>query len=255
MRFEPPSPGDVPRYRADPVHQPFSSLPPMPPPVVLVHGWGGSYAATWQATGFADLLAEAGRTVIGVDLLGHGTAPKPHDPVAYADLTARIVEATAVHDQPVDAVGFSLGALTLLQLACAQPERFHRLVLAGVGANVFRDDQEGTQRILAGLDGSAGEDDVHAHVFANYAAQPGNDAVALAALLRRPRAAPLTKEQLAAVDCPVLVVIGDADFAGPGDELVATLRQGSLRTLRNTDHFATPESFGFFDAALTFLDS
>jgi pimeloyl-ACP methyl ester carboxylesterase len=227
----------------------------MPPPVVLVHGWGGSYAATWQATGFADLLAEAGRTVIGVDLLGHGTAPKPHDPAAYADLTARIVETTAGHDQPVDAVGFSLGALTLLQLACAAPKRFRRLVLAGVGANVFREDEEGTRRILAGLDGSAGEDDVHARLFANYAAQPGNDAVALAALLRRPRAAPLTKEQLAAVDCPVLVVIGDADFAGPGDELVAALPQAELRTLRNTDHFATPESFGFFDAALTFLDS
>jgi pimeloyl-ACP methyl ester carboxylesterase len=226
----------------------------MPPPVVLVHGWGGSYAATWQATGFADLLAEAGRTVIGVDLLGHGTAPKPHDCAAYADLTGRIVEATAGHDLPVDAVGFSLGALTLLELACAESDRFRRLVLAGVGANVFRDDEEGTRRILAGLDGSADEDDVHAHLFAHYAAQPGNDAAALAAVLRRPRSAPLTKERLAAVACPVLVVIGDKDFAGPGDELVAALPRGSLRTLRNTDHFATPESFGFFDAALTFLD-
>ena len=56
-----------------------------PCPVVLVHGWGGSFATTWQHSGFTDLLADAGREVVGVDLLGHGTAPKPHDPDEYAD--------------------------------------------------------------------------------------------------------------------------------------------------------------------------
>ena len=49
-------------------------------PVVLVHGWGGSFRTTWRQSGFTELLADAGRTVIGVDLLGHGAAPKPHDP-------------------------------------------------------------------------------------------------------------------------------------------------------------------------------
>ena len=29
----------------------------------------------------------------------------------------------------------------------------------------------------------------------------------------------------------------------------------TLRTLRNVDHFATPEAFGFIDAALEFLDA
>ena len=62
-------------------------------PVVLVHGWGGSFATTWQAPGWEALLQDADRTVIGVDLLGHGTAPKPHDPAEYADLTTRIVDA------------------------------------------------------------------------------------------------------------------------------------------------------------------
>ncbi|HEU4841145.1 MAG TPA: alpha/beta fold hydrolase [Ilumatobacteraceae bacterium] len=50
------------------------------PPVLLVHGWGGSFDATWRRSGFTELLADAGREVIGVDLLGHGDAPKPHDP-------------------------------------------------------------------------------------------------------------------------------------------------------------------------------
>src|SRR5215470_5541184 len=105
-------------------------------PVVMVHGWGGSFATTWQAPGWEALLQDAGRTVIGVDLLGHGTAPKPHDPEAYADLTERIVEALPP-DGTIDAVGFSLGAATLLELATRRPARFNRLVVSGVGASLF----------------------------------------------------------------------------------------------------------------------
>ena len=54
---------------------------------MLVHGWGGSFATTWERSGFTALLADAGRPVVGVDLLGHGAAPKPHDPAAYDDET------------------------------------------------------------------------------------------------------------------------------------------------------------------------
>src|SRR4029450_14159341 len=108
----------------------------MAAPVVLVHGWGGSFRNTWQRNGFTALLEDAGRTVIGVDLLGHGDAPKPHDPADYRDLTTRLVDALP-DVESVDAVGFSLGALTLLELACAQPTRFRRIVLAGLGDTMF----------------------------------------------------------------------------------------------------------------------
>ena len=121
-------------------------------PVLLVHGWGGSFATTWEQSGFTALLADAGRPVIGVDLLGHGTAPKPHDPDAYADLTTRVVD--AMPDEPVDAVGFSLGALTLLRTAKADPGRFRRLVLAGIGRNVFERDEAASARILAAVEGA-----------------------------------------------------------------------------------------------------
>jgi pimeloyl-ACP methyl ester carboxylesterase len=220
-------------------------------PVVLVHGWGGSFASTWERSGFAALLADAGREVIGVDLLGHGTAPKPHEPEAYADLTGRIV--AALPDGHVDAIGFSLGALTLLRTAIARPGRFHRLVLAGIGRNVFERDDAGTARILAGLEGVAPPEDNLARLFAQYGNQPGNDVAALAAVLRRPPATAITPESLAAITCPVLVVVGDRDYVHPADELVAALPDARSVVLRNTDHFATPESFGFIDAALEFL--
>lgn len=228
------------------------------PPVTLVHGWGGSFAATWQRSGFTALLEDAGVPIIGVDLLGHGTAPKPHDPEAYGDLGARIVD--ALPDTPVDAIGFSLGAATLLRVAIDRPERFHRLVLAGIGSNIFSRDESGIEAIVAGLEAvSAGGDpsslDNTVRLFTQYAAQPGNDISALTAVMKRSSAAAITPQDCARVTCPVLVIVGDKDFVYPADELAAAFPDGRCETLRGVDHFATPESFGFFDAALEFLDA
>jgi pimeloyl-ACP methyl ester carboxylesterase len=222
-------------------------------PVLLLHGFATSAARTWGENGWLDLLRDMGRTVLAPDLLGHGTAPKPHDPADYADLTARIAE--ALPDEPVDAVAFSLGAMTLLELAAREPHRFGRLVVGGIGESVFRDDPERHAAILAAVDGAPGaEDDNVGRLFAQYATQPGNDRAALAACLRR-KGVRLTRDRLAAVDVPVLVAIGDRDFAGPGEPLVEALPDARLVVLRNTDHFATPESFAFIDAALEFLDA
>ncbi len=220
--------------------------------VVLVHGWGGSFEATWQRSGFTELLRDAGREVIGVDLLGHGTAPKPHDPEAYADLTERVL--AAMPDEPVDAIGFSLGAMTLLRIAIAQPHRFRKLVLAGVGRNLFERDDAAHQRIIDALEGHGDPDDNISRLFANYGNQPGNDVVALTAVMRR-TGAPLTPQDVAGATCETLVAIGDKDFAGPGDQLADALPHATLKVLRNVDHFATPEAFSFIDAALEFLDA
>ena len=57
------------------------------PPVVLVHGIASSFERNWRQPGWVDLLEEGGRSVIPVDLPGHGEAPKPHDPAAYAEQT------------------------------------------------------------------------------------------------------------------------------------------------------------------------
>jgi pimeloyl-ACP methyl ester carboxylesterase len=89
--------------------------------------------------------------------------------------------------------------------------------------------------------------------FSALADAPDQDRAALAALVRRPNPVPLTDEGLARITCPVLVVIGDKDFAGPADPLMERLPDARLVVLRNVDHFATPKDFGFIDAALDFL--
>lgn len=224
-------------------------------PVMCVHGWGGSFATTWERSGFTALLADAGRPVLGVDLLGHGTAPKPHEPEAYADLTERVVEALPSDGSPIDAVGFSMGALTLLRTAVERPTAFRRLVLAGIGRNVFERDDDRTASILKAVEGSPDPEDNVARLFGQYAGQSGNDPAALAAVLRQPQRVRLDEQVLAAVTCPVLVIVGDRDFVHPADRLVDAIPNATSKVLRNVDHFATPESFEFVDAALEFLDA
>jgi pimeloyl-ACP methyl ester carboxylesterase len=119
---------------------------------------------------------------------------------------------------------------------------------------LFDPDDARTHRIVAALEGHGDPDDNLARKFVQYASQPGNDIVALTAVMKRPRPR-LRPEMLATATCPTLVVIGDRDFAGPGQPLVDALPDATLRTLPNVDHFATPEAFGFIDAALEFLDA
>lgn len=219
------------------------------PPVVLVHGFGTSYDLTWVSNGWRDLLADEGREVIGVDLLGHGSAPKPHDAAAYADLTTRVADALPVEGE-VDAIGFSLGARTLLELAVARPERFRRIVVSGVGANLFRN--EGHDAIVDAVKGGSADASPVVRYFAGLGDLPGNDREALAACMSAPRT-PFGELDLSVLTMPVLVVLGDEDFAGPADPLVDALPNATLVTLARTDHAKTPKSFAFIDAALDFL--
>ncbi|MEC9395815.1 MAG: alpha/beta fold hydrolase [Actinomycetota bacterium] len=251
------------------------SPPATSPDVLLVHGFGTSFESTWRHNGWVDLLSDAGRRVVGVDLLGHGAAPKPTEPEAYRDLEDRVLD--EMPDDPVDAVGFSAGAMALWWLAAHHPHRFRRIVVSGVGQNLFPPDpnegKDGGDADEAGR-GAADDralriaeavrtgvaDDPELRYFADLpeagSPQPGSrDREALAAFMTRPDRRRFTAEILARVTAPVLVVLGDRDFAGPADSLVDALPDAIFRELRGVDHFATPKHFGFLEAALDFLDA
>src|SRR5262245_28417792 len=195
-------------------------------PVVLVHGLGSSFEHGWREPGWIDLLADAKRTVVPVDILGHGRAPAPHDPAAYADLEQSV--ATPLRAAPVDAIGFSLGGQLLLRLAAQDPARFGRLVVIGVGANLFSTD--GVGALADAFETGTEPENITARLFVSLAASAGNDPQAMAACLRRPQR-PFTTEELAQVTCPTLVIIGDKDFPGPPDPLVDALPAARLGTL------------------------
>lgn len=217
-------------------------------PVLLLHGFTTSARRTWHEPGWVDLLTEAGRDVIAPDLLGHGDADKPHDPAAYADVEERIE--AELPDGPVDGVGYSAGARILLVLAARQPERFGRLVVGGVGESLLRP-REGNP-ILDALQGRSKGEDMVAQHFKSMAEGDGNDPEALAAFLQRAHP-PLGPAELSKVTSPTLVVIGDKDFAGPGEPLADALGNAELVTLPGVDHFGLPKAFPFLEKGLDFL--
>ena len=222
------------------------------PPVVFVHGFGTSHNATWVTNGWTALLEDAGREVIGIDMLGHGSAKKPTNPDAYEDLEQNVLD--QFPDSPVDAIGFSMGAAVLLHLASGASNRFNRLVVSGVGKNLFERDQNFRNSIADAVEtGSA--DNPELRYFAQLPEAPDANRSALAAFIRRKNPPAFTPESLSNLNTPTLVVVGENDFVFPPDQLVDALPNVKLVTLPGVDHFATPKNFGFIDAALDFLDA
>lgn len=226
---------------------------------MLLHGWAGSFERTWRRSGLVDLLSEAGRTVVPYDLPGHGTAHKSHEPRDYAHLAKDLLThvARTSDAQPpiaVDAVGFSLGAVTLLRAMLLSPQSFNKVVLAGIGDGVFFPHEPSrSERILSGLEGRAEPGDVVARLFGKIGNEGNNDALALAAVLRRPREEPMGADQLASINNEVTIVLGDQDFSAPADQLVAAFPNSRFVSLSGIDHFRTPESFAFIDEIMSIL--
>lgn len=222
------------------------------PPVLLVHGFASSADHGWRRTGWVDILEDEGRQVLAVDLPGHGTAPRWHDPARYARVGDHVLDAIAGFDA-VDAVGFSAGAQILLGLAARHPGRFHRLVLIGIGGAVLAPPAD-VEPLARALTGPPDPENVVATLFRRLADTAGNDPAALAAFLRRPAWHP-TAEDLAKVTSPVLLVIGDRDPAWPADPLVAALPDARLHVLPRADHFATPTDMRCVQAAVEFINT
>ena len=202
--------------------------------------------------GWVALLEDMGRQVVGIDMLGHGEAAKPHDPAAYDAMEDDV--AAQIPEGEVDAIGFSMGARVVLTLASREPQRFGRVVVGGVGGRLLKPGME--REGLAIVTGVAGDetDDPLAQAFGRFARNPGNDVEALLACLRRTYVE-LTPDDLAKITAQVLVVAGDKDpLAGNPATLAEAIPNGSSKSLKNVDHLATASDFGFIDAALQFLD-
>ncbi|GAA3543047.1 alpha/beta hydrolase [Amycolatopsis ultiminotia] len=232
------------------MNRPHDDRPGLPP-VVLTHGWGGSAARTWRGSLLESALVDAGRTVVAVDLPGHGPGRASHDPGDYADLAEQL-SATLPSRRPLDAVGFSLGGKLLLRLAADAPGRFRRLVILGVGHNAFA--PENAELIATALlDGTPDGAPEEFRTLMTEARTSGNDPHALAAVIRRPTRL-LDHAALQRIEAQVLLVVGEDDpIAGPPDELAAALPTGRLVRIPGLGHCATPAAPQVQDAVATFL--
>ena len=199
------------------------------PPVVLVHGFASSVQGNWRAPGIIEALVAAGRRVVALDCRGHGESGKPHDPEAYGG-TAMADDVIAVMEhegiERADLVGYSMGGFIAASLVVRHPERFGRVILAGVGDTLATGGRgrRGSEAIANAMEAEtrAGISDARARAFRSFAERQGNDMAALAAIQRSTRE--FDRGKLAEVRNPVLVLIGEGDtLVGPADALAAAI--------------------------------
>jgi pimeloyl-ACP methyl ester carboxylesterase len=196
-------------------------------PVVLVHGLTSNLDKNWRRPGTIDALLAAGMRVVALDCRGHGESEKPHEPSAYGGTTMGD-DVIALMDHlgidVTDLVGYSMGGIIATSLLTRRPERFRRVVIAGVGDWVLRT-LDATERPGAGGARSNGplRRMIRGWLLQRMARRLRNDPEALSAI-RRAERAKLDVQKLAEVRCPVLILVGRQHRgAGSPDKLAAAI--------------------------------
>lgn len=225
---------------------------PALPPVLLVHGIGSSFEHNWQRTGWVDVLGLDERTTIGFELPGHGASTAPLDGSAAVQELTAFVAGVVADRGPVDAVGFSAGAVLLARVAVAVPGSFRRLALLGVGDHSWDDAGTGAEDLAQALESDTEHEDPRVRIFQRLARSAGNDPVRVAGYLRAAPTFPPAAE-LAAVTCPTLVVVGGRDPLGPADRLAAAVPGAQAVVLAGVDHTATATDVRCQDRVARFL--
>lgn len=210
-------------------------------PILLIHGFSASLH-TWEPW-----VRELGGEyrLVSVDLPGHGLTrtPEGYRPTieGYADFIDTFMGKIGLEHAMV--VGSSMGGNTAWMLALRHPARVDSLVLAGasgwpeegVGAGddepmVFKllrtpvigplmAQLDNTRLVRSGLEASfvnqALVDDAMVARYVDMARAPNHRAVLLSITLNRDERAAATKEKLAKIAVPTLILHGDKDNLVP----------------------------------------
>jgi pimeloyl-ACP methyl ester carboxylesterase len=201
-----------------------------------------------------EMLERTGRKPVLLTLPGHGPSPSFSGPADFADLAGLV--GNDLPPTSFDAIGYSLGAKLLLELAIRMPGRIGRLVLGGVGDNVFAPEavaEAAAHALEHGVDAATPPPVL---AFFRTWDPTRNRAAAIAAVLRRPANPVFTQERLRAISAPILLINGSADpAAGTSERLRNCLSNVRLQTLSGVNHFDLPAHPDFVRAAANFLSS
>lgn len=111
---------------------------------VLLHGFSGS-PASWEPR-LVDGLAGAGLTPVMVDLPGHGSDAGASDPSRFT-LAAALDRVESAGRWPEDLVGYSMGGRVALHFAAAFPGCVRRLVLESASPGLVTEAERVERRV------------------------------------------------------------------------------------------------------------
>jgi pimeloyl-ACP methyl ester carboxylesterase len=226
-------------------------------PVLLIHGFASSVRYNWRESGWIAFLARNGFRVIAFDNRGHGESEKLYDPKDYG-VTPMAEDARRLLDHLglgcADAMGYSMGARIAASLSLNHPQRVRSAVFAGLAGNMVRR-MAGTGPIAHALEAESIDAVTNptARTFRAFADRTGGDLKALAACIRASRE-PITREMVATISCPVLVVAGSDDvIAGPVDDLARLIPGAEALAVPRRDHMHTVGDRVYMEGVLAFL--
>ncbi len=233
------------------------------PPLLLVHGWGADSHSNWVANGWVGVLKKY-RTVIAIDVRGHGRSDKPHAlaPYSYAAMShdvLSVMDALAI--ERGDYMGYSMGAFMGAHLLGHHPERFTAMILGGIGNETEASAAQGEAiaSALRAADAAAIGDSYARQVRLFAESNPHNDlqALAFSAAKMWPEGYPLqvAGSGIAGARLPVLVVNGAEDYpyVDRVGDFIAALPNGRYRKIPGTDHLTVVSDNRFMQIVVDFL--
>lgn len=196
------------------------------PTVVCTHGLGFDSLASFYLT-LAPPLSAAGIDVLTYDLRGHGRSDRP--PTGYrlgdfVDDLAVLLDRRGI-TRPVHLVGNSFGGTVAFSFACRHPERVASIVaIEAEPATESWSDKMGSLMEYV-VDAMDNEENL-AWITDNYGKHYARLSVAAASVIRSTSIVEdvatgplLSAEDLAAITCPVLTILGSDGFQS--DDLYA----------------------------------
>lgn len=233
------------------------------PPVVLLHGLASSADASWQRTGWIRALTQAGRSVVTIDLPGHGGSPPPDNVDGYRP--SRMIKAvtdtlSALQYGPfesgsgLDVVSYSLGSRLAWDWAANAPNAIRRLVLGAPSTqDPFASLDPAVLEAASGGEAIYVEDDcVQAVLDVVRALKPDNSKELyqlIDGLSREP-----FDPSFAAPTMPLLLVAGERDrLVKSMSSLVDYAPQAEMLWLANRNHQNAITSRAFKNRVIDFL--
>ena len=223
-------------------------------PTLAIHGFLADANANWIQTGIAEAIASTGRQVIMPDLRGHGASDAPTELSFWRPDTLALDQETLLSHLGLtdyDLVGYSLGARTAVRMM-VRGSRPGRAVLGGMGDTGIMQAGARAAMFEDGIrHGEAAADPRSGRVIQAMIAARGLKADALLGVLAS--FAPTSRDDLAAIPVPTLVVSGDRDSDNGSPTALASLLEKGEAAIVNGDHISAVSDPSLILAITQFL--
>jgi len=217
--------------------------------VLLVHGFIVN-GQSWKRTELYKDLLTAGYKVIILDQRGNGFSDKPHDSTAYDnDAEAKDIMAlmNLLKIKKYSAVGYSRGSIIVSRLLVLD-KRIKKGVMGGMGAEFTN--PQWPRRIMF-YKALSGEPVPELAAMVENVKKQGLDQQALAYLQRSQPST--SKEELAKIKQPVLIICGDKDSDNGSAKELADLFKHPTYKITPGDHGGASRTKEFSTEVISFL--